>query len=103
MSPEAQAALSKARRSFRFSISILLLGFMAIALALVYRVMRDAPPPAVAESVAIPAGAAIVSALVADGDVKAGKDAQVVTNALTKLVSEGRLARPERGLYQAAS
>lgn len=69
MSPEAQAALAKARRSFRFSISILLLGFMAIALALVYRVMRDAPPPAVAESVAIPAGAEIVSALVTDGAI----------------------------------
>jgi hypothetical protein len=69
LSPEAQAALSKARRSFRFSISILLLGFMAIALALVYRVMRDAPPPAVAESVAIPAGAQIVSAVVADGAI----------------------------------
>ncbi|GLQ08221.1 hypothetical protein GCM10007913_01530 [Devosia yakushimensis] len=69
LSPEAQAALAKARRSFRFSISILLLGFMAIALALVYRVMRDAPPPAVAETVAIPAGAAIVSAVVADGAI----------------------------------
>lgn len=69
MSPEAQAALAKARRSFRFSISILLLGFMAIALALVYRVMRDAPPPAVAETVAIPAGAEVVSALVADGAI----------------------------------
>lgn len=42
---------------------------MAIALALVYRVMRDAPPPAVAESVAIPAGAEIVSALVTDGAI----------------------------------
>lgn len=69
MSPEAQAALAKARRSFRFSISILLLGFMAIALALVYRVMRDAPPPAVAEAVTIPAGAEIVSAVVADGAI----------------------------------
>lgn len=60
---------SKARRSFGISIGILLLGFMAIGFALVYRVMRDAPPPAVAESVILPAGAQIVSALVTDGAI----------------------------------
>lgn len=42
---------------------------MAIAFALVYRVMRDAPPPAMAETIVVPAGAEIVSALVADGTV----------------------------------
>lgn len=47
----------------------LLLGFMAIAFALVYRVMRDAPPPATATEVTLPAGAAIVSALVSDGQI----------------------------------
>lgn len=61
--------LRRARRSFGVSVGILLLGFMAIAFALVYRVMRDAPPPAVAESVAVPAGAEVVSALVMDGTV----------------------------------
>lgn len=61
--------LRRARRSFGVSVGILLLGFMAIAFALVYRVMRDAPPPAVAETVSVPAGAEIVSALVADGTV----------------------------------
>jgi hypothetical protein len=69
LSPEAHAMLGKARRSFGISIGILLLGFMAIGFALVYRVMRDAPPPAVAETVTIPAGAEIVSALVADGAI----------------------------------
>ena len=59
----------KARRSFGISIGILLLGFMAIGIALVYRVMRDAPPPAVAESVAVPAGAEIVSAVVSEGAI----------------------------------
>lgn len=58
---------SKARRSFGISIGILLLGFMAIGFALVYRVMRDAPPPAVAETVLVPAGAQIVSAMVNEG------------------------------------
>ncbi|MDQ3886303.1 MAG: type IV toxin-antitoxin system AbiEi family antitoxin domain-containing protein, partial [Actinomycetota bacterium] len=45
----------------------------------------------------------IIAALVADGDAKAATDSQVVTNALTKLVNEGQLDRPERGLYQTAS
>lgn len=61
--------LGKARRSFGISIGILLLGFMAIGFALVYRVMRDAPPPPVAEAVAVPAGAEIVSAVVSDGAI----------------------------------
>ena len=59
--------MAKARRSFAISIGVLLLGFMAIGFALVYRAMRDTPPPAVAESVALPAGAEVVSALVSEG------------------------------------
>ena len=42
---------------------------MAIGFALVYRVMRDAPPPEVAASVSVPAGAEVVSAVVADGTI----------------------------------
>ncbi len=61
--------LGKARRSFGISIGILLLGFMAIGFALVYRVMRDAPPPPVAEAVALPAGAEVVSAVVNEGAI----------------------------------
>ena len=60
---------SKARRSFGISIGILLLGFMAIGFALVYRVMRDAPPPAIAEAVNLPADAQVVSALVSEGQI----------------------------------
>ena len=60
---------AKARRSFGISIGILLLGFMAIGIALVYRVMRDAPPPAVAESVSVPPGAEVVSAVVSEGAI----------------------------------
>ena len=59
----------KARRSFGISIGILLLGFMAIGFALVYRVLRDAPPPPVAEVVSVPAGAEIVSAVVVEGAI----------------------------------
>ena len=69
LSAEALAALAKARRSFAFSIGILLLGFMAIAFALVYRVLRDQPAPTVAAEVSLPAGASVVSALVSDGQI----------------------------------
>ena len=62
--------LGKARRSFAVSMGILLLGFMAIGVALVYRVMRDSPPPAVAASVSIPAGAEVISALNTDGTIQ---------------------------------
>ena len=60
---------AKARRSFGISIGILLLGFMAIAFALVYRVLRDRPAPTVAAEVSLPAGAAVVSALVSEGQI----------------------------------
>lgn len=62
--------MGKARRSFGISIGILLLGFMAIGFALVYRAMRDAPPPVMAELVTIPAGAEVVSALAVDDTVQ---------------------------------
>ena len=61
--------MAKARRSFAISIGVLLLGFMAIGFALVYRAMRDTPPPALAESVALPPGADVVSALVSEGAI----------------------------------
>ncbi|MBB4052771.1 hypothetical protein GGR20_002419 [Devosia subaequoris] len=70
LSPEARAMLGKARRSFAVSMGILLLGFMAIGFALVYRVMRDSPPPAVAENVTIPVGAEVISALSTDGTIQ---------------------------------
>lgn len=69
MTPEALAILGKARRSFAISIGVLLLGFMAIGFALVYRVMRDAPPPPVAEAVTLPAGAVIIGASVNEGAI----------------------------------
>jgi hypothetical protein len=74
LSPEARAALAKARRSFGISMGILLAGFMAIGLALVYRITRDAPPaqpeaPQLAAELSLPAGAQILSALVSDGVV----------------------------------
>ncbi len=58
---------AKARRSFGISIGILLLGFMAIGIALVYRVMRDSPPPQIVAGISVPAGAEVIAAVMADG------------------------------------
>ena len=71
LSPEAQAAFRKARRSFAVSMGILLAGFMAIGLALVYRLTRDAPlaEPVLAAELSLPAGAQVVSALLSEGSV----------------------------------
>jgi len=69
LSPEALAMFGKARRSFGISIGILLLGFMAIGFALVYRVMRDAPPPELAAAINLPLEAEVISAVVADGAI----------------------------------
>ncbi len=51
-------------------MGIMLLGFMAVGFAIVYRVMRDAPPPTIAETVAIPAGAQVLSSLSVDGTIQ---------------------------------
>lgn len=42
---------------------------MAIAFALVYRVLRDQPPPQVAAEISLPAGAEVVSAMVNGGQI----------------------------------
>ncbi len=51
-------------------MGIMLLGFMAVGFALVYRMTRDSPPPAVAEAVSIPAGSEVISALSNDGTIQ---------------------------------
>ncbi len=51
-------------------MGIMLLGFMAVGFALVYRVMRDSPPPAIAEVVTVPAGSEVLSAVNSDGTIQ---------------------------------
>ncbi len=75
LTPEARAIIGRARRSFLFSIGLLLIGFIAIGGALVYRASRDSggSPPQGADYVIaalkVPAGAEIVSAVAADGSL----------------------------------
>lgn len=72
LTPEGLALMKRARRSFGISISVLLLGFMAIGAALVYRATRDDSKPVgsyVEHALAVPAGAEVVSAASDNGTV----------------------------------
>jgi hypothetical protein len=70
LSPEALVLLKRARRGFGVSVGILLLGFIAIGGALVYRATRDTTGPSTTysvQSLALPTGAQILSAVASDG------------------------------------
>ncbi len=72
LTPEARDVLKRARRSFTVSMALLLVGFIAIGGALVYRATRDAPAASAefaAEALRLPQGAEVVSATAADGSV----------------------------------
>jgi hypothetical protein len=70
LTPETRAILGRARKSFLFSIGLLLLGFIAIGGALVYRATRDAPAPPTtfeADALQLPQGAEVISAIASGG------------------------------------
>jgi hypothetical protein len=72
MTPEARAIIGRARKSFLFSIGLLIVGFVAIGGALIWRSAQSgnaAPSGAdyVIASLKVPAGAEIVSTVAADG------------------------------------
>ena len=74
LSPEARALIGRARRSFLFSIGLLLLGLLAVGGAIVYKSVTSpssAPTGAdyVIAALKIPTGAEVVSAVAADGKV----------------------------------
>jgi len=73
LTPEARAIIGRARRSFLFSIGLLIVGFIAIGGALVYRASQSGGGGGGSEYViaamSVPAGAEIVSAVAADGAV----------------------------------
>jgi hypothetical protein len=69
LTPEARAVIGRARRSFAFSIGLLMVGFIAIAFALVYRATRDDGGIEVTAltEIALPAGADVVSVVPVKG------------------------------------
>jgi hypothetical protein len=76
LTPEAIAVIGRARRSFIFSIGLLIVGFIVIGGALVYRASRDgSKSPAddgaaySAAAVKVPSGATIVSAVASGGEI----------------------------------
>jgi hypothetical protein len=75
LTPEARSIIGRARKSFLFSIGLLIVGFIAIGGALVYRASQDKSGGGgtgsdyVIASLKIPAGAEIISAVAADGQL----------------------------------
>jgi flagellar basal body-associated protein FliL len=70
LSPEAEAVIKRARRSFGVSMIIMLVGFMAVAGALVYRVTQNsAANQYQAQTIALPQGAVVKSAVAQSGTI----------------------------------
>jgi len=59
--------IRRARRWFGVAILILVAGLMAVGVGVVYRLGRDDTPGLAIETVVLPAGAEVVSAVAADG------------------------------------
>ena len=84
LNPEARAIIGRARKSFLFSIGLLIVGFIAIGGALVYRASQSSSGSSGAEYVIaamkIPAGASVISAVAADGKVTVTYKAGLMTS-----------------------
>jgi hypothetical protein len=75
LTPEARALIGRARRSFLFSIGLLLIGLLAVGGVIVYKSVgvgggtTGSGADYVIASLKIPTGAEVVSAVAADGKV----------------------------------
>ena len=75
MTPEARALIARARRSFLFSIGLLLIGLLAVGGVIVYKSTQTtgSPPGSGADyalaAVKVPAGAEVISAVAAGGQI----------------------------------
>ncbi len=74
LTPEARALISRARRSFLFSIGLLIVGVLAVGGVIVYKssslpssTTTSSGADYVLASLKVPAGAEILSAVAADG------------------------------------
>jgi hypothetical protein len=74
LTPEARAIIARARKSFMVTMGLLVLGFIAIGVALIYRSSNTGGGSSsgaeyVIASLKLPTGAEVVSAVAADGKV----------------------------------
>jgi hypothetical protein len=73
LTPEARAIIGRARKSFIISIGLLIVGFVAIGGALIFRTATSGGPSSGADYVIaalkVPAGAEVLSAVASDGKV----------------------------------
>jgi len=76
LSPEARALIARARRSFLFSIGLLLVGLLAVGGVIVYKSTQSTgtvPATSGADyalaAVKVPSGAQVISAVAADGRI----------------------------------
>ena len=85
LTPEARALLARARRSFLFSIGLLLLGLLAVGGAIVYKSTQGGPSAApsgadyVIAALKIPKDAQVISAVAADGKLTVTYKAGLMT------------------------
>lgn len=83
LSDEARTIIGRARKSFLFSIGLLILGFVAVAGVLFFRTSPGGGGSGtdyVIASMRIPAGAEIISAVAADGQLTVTYRAGPMTN-----------------------
>ena len=76
LTPEARALIARARRSFLFSIGLLLLGLLAVGGAIVYKSTQGSSSTAPVSggeyalaAVKVPSGAQVISAVASGGQV----------------------------------
>jgi hypothetical protein len=87
LTPEARAIIARARKSFLFSIGLLIVGFLAIGGALIFRSVNmgsggggSTGADYVIASLKIPSGAEVISAVAADGKVTLTYKAGLMTS-----------------------
>jgi hypothetical protein len=87
LTPEARAIIARARKSFLFSIGLLIVGFLAIGGALIFRSVNmgsgggtSTGADYVIASLKLPSGAEVVSAVAADGKVTLTYKAGLMTS-----------------------
>jgi hypothetical protein len=99
LTPEARAIIGRARKSFLFSIGLLIVGFLAIGGALIYRAVTTSGGSTstgadyVIASLKIPSGAEVVSAVAADGKVTVTFKAGLMTSVRIFDGTSGELIR----------